>query len=111
VSVLPDQIRKQYGVNLRRPLDGALVAEVVKGSPADALKLNPCERQRAGVLLGDLITSVNGNLIKKNEDLLCAVEESDVDQPIRITIQRNCDPARVEELEFMPVRRKSLSQQ
>lgn len=111
VSVLPDQIRKQYAQNLRRPLDGAIIADVVKGSPADTLKLAPCERQRAGVLLGDMITAVNGKDIKKNEDLLCAVEESDVDQPIQITVQRNCDPARVEELEFTPVRRKSLAQQ
>ena len=111
MSVLPDQIRKQYAQNLRRPLDGAIIADVVKGSPADTLKLAPCERQRAGVLLGDMITAVNGKDIKKNEDLLCAVEESDVDQPIQITVQRNCDPARVEELEFTPVRRKSLAQQ
>lgn len=109
VSILPDQIRKQYAHNLRRPLEGAIIAEVVPGSPADALKLAPCERQRAGVLLGDMITAVNGNDIKKNEDLLCAVEESDADQAIKITVQRNCDPARVEELEFIPVQRKSLT--
>jgi len=109
VSVLPDQIRKQYAHNLRRPLEGAIVAEVVSGSPADALKLAPCERQRAGVLLGDMITEVNGSPIKKNEDLLCAVEESDPDQPIKMTVQRNCDPTRVEELEFMPVQRKALT--
>lgn len=108
VSVLPDGIRKQYAHNLRRPLVGAVVAEVVPGSPADALKLAPCERQRAGVLLGDMITAVNGNSITTNEDLLCAVEESDPDQPIRITVQRNCDPSREEELECMPVPRKSL---
>jgi len=108
VNVLPDQIRHQYAHNLRRPLEGALIAEVVPGSPAASLNLAPCQRQRAGVLLGDMITAVNGNPIKKNEDLLCAVEESDVDQPIRITIQRNCDPSRVEELEFTPVRRKML---
>lgn len=108
VSVMPDQIRKQYAHNLKRPLNGALIAEVVPGSPADALKLAPCERQRAGILLGDMITAVNGNAIKSNEDLLCAIEESDQDRPIRITVQRNCDPAREEELEVTPVQRKSL---
>jgi len=108
VSILPDGIRKQYAQSLRRPLEGAIIADVVPGSPADTLKLAPCERQRAGVLLGDMITSVNGTAVKKNEDLLCAVEESDQDQPIRITVQRNCDPDRVEELEFIPVQRKAL---
>merc|ERR1712146_658516 len=111
VSVLPDHVRKQYAFNLRRPLDGAVIAEVVPGSPADSLNLTPCERQRAGVLLGDMITAVNGKSILNNEDLLCAVEESDQDQPIQITVQRNCDPDRVEELEFIPVQRTALRNQ
>merc|ERR1719359_2758936 len=33
VAVVPDQVRKQYARNLRRKLDGALVAEIVPGSP------------------------------------------------------------------------------
>merc|ERR1719231_1696482 len=52
VSVLPDALRAQYEKGLRRKLSGALVAEVVPGSPAAALDLAPCSRQRNGVLLG-----------------------------------------------------------
>merc|ERR1719487_3058366 len=74
VSVLPDALRKQYAKGLRRPLEGALIAEVLKGSPAEALSLAACERKGAGVLLGDLIVEVNGTAVSKNEDLLCAVE-------------------------------------
>merc|ERR1719231_2189867 len=72
VSVLPDILRLQYGKNLMRELKGAIIAEVVPGSPAEALKLAPCKRRGAGVLLGDMIVSVNGTSVTKNEDLMCA---------------------------------------
>merc|ERR1712070_1023234 len=34
VSVLPDPLREQYGRNLNHKLEGAIIAEVVPGSPA-----------------------------------------------------------------------------
>jgi len=108
VSVLPDKLREQYSRSLNRKLEGALIAEVLRDSPADALKLAPCARQRGGILLGDMITAVNGSTVAKNEDLLCLVEESEPDTPITLTVMRGCDPDRVEELEVRPVARKSL---
>jgi len=108
VSVLPDQLRSQYSRNLRRKLEGALVMDVVPGSPAEALKLAPCERKVNGVLLGDLITAVDGTAVTQNEDLLCAMEEAEPNQPIVLTVMRGCDPKRVEELEVVPVQRRSL---
>jgi len=109
ISVLPDVLRKQYAKSLkRRTLEGAIIAEVVKGSPADG-KLAPCERRGAGVLLGDMIVSVNGEQVTKNEDLLCLIEESEPDQPIRIEVMKACDPERLEEIEVTPVPRKDLS--
>jgi len=110
ISVLPDQIRKQYGKNLKRELDGAIVAEVVPGSPAAAsgVRLQACVRQPAGVLLGDMITAVNGEPISENEDLLCAIEEVARDEPVTLTVMRNCDPENVEEVTIMPVPRKAL---
>jgi len=109
VSVLPDQIRTQYAKNLKRKLEGAIIAEVVPGSPADGLKLAPCERRGAGVLLGDMIVSVNGKEVSQNEDLLCAIEESEPDVPLSLTVMKNCDPGRMEEIEVTPVPRKELA--
>jgi len=108
VSVLPDTTREQYAASLGRPLEGAMVAGVMPGSPAAGLALMPLQRQYGGVLLGDLITGVNGRSVKVNEDLLCAVEESEPDEPITLTVMRNCEPGRVEELLITPVQRKSL---
>merc|ERR1719240_504251 len=108
LGVLPYQDRERSARSLGRALHGAIVAEVVKGSPAEELKLAPTRAQFTGILLGDMITEVNGQSIKTNEDLLCAVEESEPDQPIKVTVMRNCDPSRVEELVVTPVQRKSL---
>jgi len=107
VSVLPDQLRVQYGRNLNRELDGAMVAEVVPGSPADQ-KLAPCERRGAGVLLGDMITAVNGTSVANNEDLLCLIEVAEPDQPLSLTVMRGSDPKRLEEVMLTPVPRKEL---
>ena len=100
VSILPDADRERYAKSLGRKLEGTIIADVVRGSPAARLKLSR----------GDMITSINGTLITENEQLLCAVEEAEPDQPLSITIMRSCDPKRVEEVEITPVRRKFLVQ-
>jgi len=109
VSILPDELRDQYSRQLRRKLEGAVITEVVKDSPADTLKLAACERRHGGVLLGDMITEINGTRITQNEDLLCAMEElRAIDEPVQVEVMRGCDPARVEQLQIMPVRRQTL---
>merc|ERR1719326_938461 len=92
VSVLPDALRVQFAKNLNRKLEGAIIAEVVPGSPAADAKLAPCERRGVGVLLGDMITAVNGASVESNEDLLCAIEETPPDQPLSLTVLRGSDP-------------------
>jgi len=109
VSVLPDQVRRQYSRSLGRDLEGAVVAEVVPGGPAEGLGLAPTQRQYGGmVMLGDMVIAVNGRRVKENEDLLCAVEEAEQDEPLTLTVMRNCEPSRVEELRITPVQRKAL---
>jgi hypothetical protein len=51
------------GPNASRPAVGALVVDVVPGSPAD----------RSGLIAGDLVTSVAGRPVHNMEDLLAAV--------------------------------------
>merc|ERR1719240_72045 len=41
ISVMPDADRVRYSRSLGRKLEGAIIANVVKGSPAEALKLSP----------------------------------------------------------------------
>jgi len=108
VSVLPDQMRAEFSRNLRRELEGALIADVVAGGPAEASLTATRAGPRGSVVLGDMITAVNGVPVRKNEDLLCLVEEAEQEQPISLTVMRSCDPDRVEEVLITPVRRQSL---
>jgi len=109
VSVMPDHARALYGRQTRRALDGALIAQVVPGGPAEALGFTPCTRGPRGDLsLGDLITHVDGTPVRRNEDLLCKVEEAEAGVPMSLTLMRGCDPRRVEEVLITPVRRAAL---
>jgi len=108
VSLLDDGTRANLGRSLRRTFDGAMVAEVVPGSPADELKLAPTERRFGGLMLGDLITAIDGKPVKHNEDLMCTLEEHPRDQPLALTVMRGCDPDRVETLRITPVARSAL---
>ena len=85
------------------------MTEVVPGSPAGKAKIAPTERRFGGVMLGDMIVGVNGTPVKSNEDLMCALEEhKPADAPIELSVMRNCDPDRVEQLTVTPVARRSL---
>lgn len=108
VSVLPDADRERYARSLGRELEGAIIAEVVPGSPASLVKLEGCQSQRNSILLGDMITAINGVKITTNEELLCAVEEAQPGEELSVTVMRNCDPDRVDQLKVTPVRRKSI---
>ena len=52
--------RRSYEEQLGQPLPGVLVVEVVDGSPADRAGLQAARVRGADVVLGDLITHVDG---------------------------------------------------
>jgi len=108
VSLLDDATRAQFAKALGRDFSGAIITEVVPGSPAAELKLTPLERRFGGVMLGDMVVAVNGSPVATNEDLLCAMEEHEPDTALELTVMRNCDPERVETLRATPVKRRSL---
>jgi serine protease Do/serine protease DegQ len=64
---------------------GALVSQVVEGSPAD----------KAGVRIGDVITSVNGQPVKSNSELRNAIGLLRVGESIDIGLVRDGMPLRV----------------
>lgn len=58
---------------------GALIAEVVAGSPAQA----------AGLTAGDIVTSYNGKTIASASDLIDAVAGSEVGETVALSVYRN----------------------
>mmetsp|Transcript_16941 Transcript_16941/g.51456 ORF Transcript_16941/g.51456 Transcript_16941/m.51456 type:complete len:477 (-) Transcript_16941:363-1793(-) len=94
VNVLDDWRRRSYEEQLGQPLPGVLVVEVVDGSPADRAGLQAARVRGADVVLGDLITHVDGEPVRQVEDLLSAVEEKAVGERVELRVLRNCDANR-----------------
>ena len=80
---LTPEVAKQFNddpnsLMLVPEIEGVLVVKVVPDSPAD----------EGGLRRGDIITSVAGEAIKTAQELQMAVENSQIDRPLSITIRR-----------------------
>ena len=80
-NVTPD-IAQLYGLG---DTPGALVSQVVDGSPAD----------KAGIRTGDVITSVNGQNVKSNTELRNAIGMLRVGDKVDVGIVRDGKPRRL----------------
>lgn len=78
VSLMPvtEESAQHYGW---KSLEGALVAEVIYGGPA----------QQGGVLTGDIVAKMDGVDIKSYRDFLEKVGKAEVGTTIKITVWRN----------------------
>ncbi len=102
-KAVPDLI--QYG-KIRRPLtgielaseyahrslgiDGALILHIEAGSPAEQAQLLPTRRNRYGeLLLGDIITAVNGKPIHSRSDFILELEKFQSGDVVKLQILRD----------------------
>ena len=110
ITVAEDQIvrglrRRDTGVSL----EGALVMDAPMKTPGGDAGLVGCMRRRDGALvLGDLITKVNGKKVKTVEDLLNYIEELEVGSVISLNVFRNSNPDKEEILSIKTVERANL---
>jgi S1-C subfamily serine protease len=112
INVLDDPRKALLERNLGRELAGAVVAEVVPGSPAAAVALAPLQRNVYGELtLGDMITHVGGAPVRQVEDLLSAIEERQPGEAVELRVLRRCDPRRAETVTARLVSRDDLRKQ
>jgi len=109
INILDDAQRTSLSRQLRMSLEGALIVEVVPGSPAASAGLTATSRGALGDLkLGDLITAVDGVPVRQNEDLQCAVEEAPQNSVLELTVSRGPDFKRVEKVRVRPAARKAV---
>jgi S1-C subfamily serine protease len=88
IQVIDDRIVQNIGMQLRRKLEGVLIAEVLPNSPALNV-LQPTTMNGDGSInLGDLITHIDGEKVKQVEDLLSEVEKREDGDSVRLTIVR-----------------------
>jgi S1-C subfamily serine protease len=89
IQVIDDRIVQNIGMQLRRKLEGVLIAEVLPNSPALSI-LQPTTMNGDGSInLGDLVTHIDGEKVKQVEDLLSEVEKREEGDSVRLTIVRN----------------------
>jgi S1-C subfamily serine protease len=108
--VVPDLIR--YG-RLRRPTfgaefahpqlaqrlgvrDGALVIHVARGSAAERAGIRPTRRNaRGSVVLGDVVTAIDGEPVDDYEDVILALEQRRPGERVTVTVARGAQTADV----------------
>lgn len=109
IHVVDDRVARSIEQQLRRPLQGVLVADVIAGSPAERAGLRPLQlRSDGSAILGDLIIRVNDQVVRQVEDLLSAIEEKNQGDVVRLAVQRGCDPQRTESVTVRLVSREAL---
>lgn len=109
--VVPDLIeygevnRPSLGIEFARPLrniSGALVYDVIKGSPAEAAGIRPTRMDHKGqIYLGDVIVAIGKEKIASSDDVILALEKHKVGEVVDVTILRDGEKQSVE-IELIP---------
>lgn len=93
VQVLDPATAARIGVT------GVAVVEVVPGSPAQQLGFRGFTRSRSGLQLGDVITRVEGTIVKDYDDFYNALDGRRPGEQVRVTLRRGA----VEETVVIPL--------
>lgn len=89
IHVVDDRIVRNISMQIRKPLNGVLIAEVLPNSPAERAGLKATfQRGDGSLVLGDLITHVDDQPVRQVEDLLSAIEEKREDDIVRLRLER-----------------------
>ena len=83
VSILP----QQYVSN---NIKGVMIADVVKGGPAEKAGLKPMQQDKAGnFTAGDIITGINNEKIANYSDLVLTLEKYQPGQKVTLQVDRD----------------------
>jgi S1-C subfamily serine protease len=83
VALVDDAITRRFG------MQGAMIMQVVPGTPAVKAGLVPTKQDNLGrIALGDVIVGVNETPITKNADLFLALESFKAGDTVKLTIVR-----------------------
>jgi S1-C subfamily serine protease len=89
IHVVDDRIVRNISMQIRKPLNGVLIAEVLPNSPAERAGLKATfQRGDGSLVLGDLITHVDDQPVRQVEDLLSAIEEKREDDIVQLRLER-----------------------
>ena len=94
IGIMGQNINSDMASLLKLPSDGILIAEVVKGSPADKAGIRGGNKIiRRGnfqiIIGGDMIVGINGKDIKSMDDMVEYIESKTVGDSVDVTIMRD----------------------
>ena len=85
VDWAPDGLLRRW----RIPVQGVLVINVARGSTADKAGLRPTMRDEFGrIIIGDIVTEVDGEPVRSLNDLLDAFEKHQIGDTVTLTVRR-----------------------
>jgi S1-C subfamily serine protease len=83
VMLADDSVTERFG------LPGVLVLGVADNSPASRVGIQPTQRTANGeIVLGDVITQVDGKDVRKTADLLLQLEKHKAGDTVAVTVVR-----------------------
>lgn len=91
IRIIESNMLRAHGIT------GAVVADVIPGSPADLAGVIPLQKQPQGKIeLGDSIISIDGITVEDGDDLLKALDEKAPGDKIILTLKRGQNERTVE---------------
>jgi len=90
IEVIESDFLREHGVV------GAVVANVLRESPAHKAGITPLHRgERGGIELGDIITAIDDMPVENGEDLMKALDERQPGDVVQLTLLRNKEQRQV----------------
>ncbi len=84
ISLIPDSIANRWGIS------GIVIARIQPGSVAAKAGLKSLEELRSGkIRLGDIIISIDGDPVKKFDDLATILDRHNIGDQIQLGVRRN----------------------
>ncbi|MCY3930617.1 MAG: trypsin-like peptidase domain-containing protein [Acidobacteria bacterium] len=84
------------GARVRPQVDGVLVLEVVRNSGADRAGLRPTRRTRQGIILGDVITAIEGQPVQSVSDIRALLERQQPGDSVTVSLLRGDEETEAE---------------
>ncbi|MGB4246958.1 MAG: trypsin-like peptidase domain-containing protein [Pseudohongiellaceae bacterium] len=89
IALLPPQYADYYRQSSR--IQGVIVMDVIEGGSPEQAGMRGLRETNQGILLGDVITAIDGETIVNEDDLLNALENRRAGDVVRVTTQRDSE--------------------
>jgi len=89
IALMPPQYADYY--RQRVGLSGVIVMDVIEGGSPEREGMRGLRETSRGILLGDVITAVNGDSIENEDDLLNAIEKHAAGDIVTVTTSRDSE--------------------